>query len=86
MARLKSAIPDAITLEDVWERIGCVPLNRIRMNPPPGYATEKDIITIQDREDRLYELVNGVLVEKTMGLRESALARRMGLYLDVFVN
>src|SRR5262249_1629541 len=40
MGRLKSVIPDAITFEDVWERVGRVPLKRIRMNPPPGYATE----------------------------------------------
>jgi Uma2 family endonuclease len=86
MGRLKSVIPDAITFEDVWERVGRVPLKRIRMNPPPGYATEKDVIRIQDREDISCELIDGVLVEKTVGIIESSVGKRLGRYLDAFVD
>lgn len=68
MGRLKSVIPDDVTIADVWERVGRVPLHRIRMKPPPGYATEQDVTKIHDREDRLYELIDGVLVEKIMGV------------------
>jgi Uma2 family endonuclease len=50
-----------------------VAARRIRANPPPGKATEKDVIAIHDRTDRLYELVDGVLVEKIMSFPESAL-------------
>src|SRR5260370_39695263 len=57
MGRLKSVIPDAITFEDVWDRVGRVPLKRIRLKPPPGYATENDVIRIQDREDTSCELI-----------------------------
>lgn len=32
MSRRKSAIPDALTFEEVWERVGRVPLNRIRIS------------------------------------------------------
>ena len=33
-----------------------VPAERIRLYPPPGCATEEDVIEIQTHEDRLYEL------------------------------
>jgi Uma2 family endonuclease len=86
MGRLKSALPDAMTMKDVWNHVGRVPMNRIRMQPPPGYATEKDVIAIHDREDRLYELIDGILVEKPMGMSESALAKRLGRFLDAFTD
>jgi len=36
------------------------------MNPPPGTATEKDVIAEQKRSRKLCELVDGILVEKAM--------------------
>jgi len=62
------------TAADLVERFGAVPLSRIRHDPAPGTATERDVIEIHDREDRLYELVDGVLMEKTVGTYESYLA------------
>jgi Uma2 family endonuclease len=44
------------------------------MNPIPGTATVKDVVEIEKRENRLYELVDGVLVEKVMGYPESWIA------------
>jgi Uma2 family endonuclease len=41
---------------------------------PPGTATEKDVLTIQQREKRNCELIDGVLVEKPMEFLESNLA------------
>ena len=37
-------------------------------------ATEKDVLEVHAREERLCELVDGILVEKGMGFRESLLA------------
>lgn len=76
------------TLADLMGRIGDVPLHRIRLFPAPGTATVRDVIRLCDREPkRLCELVDGVLVEKAMGVRESRLAARLiqvfGNYLDV---
>ncbi len=45
-----------------------------------------DVIRIRDRERRLFELVNGVLVEKVMGFWESALALELGRLLGNFVT
>ncbi len=63
------------TFAQLHERLGFVPLDRIGLKPPPGAATEADVIRYQEGEPkRLYELVDGVLLEKTMGSRESFLA------------
>src|SRR2546421_188787 len=62
------------TLADLQDRLGHIPEERILMDPPPGTATEQDVIYLDDHEDRICELVEGVLVEKPMGFEESSLA------------
>jgi Uma2 family endonuclease len=73
------------TLADLLERLGDVPLDRIRFHPFPGTATVQDVVEIQDREKRSCELVAGVLVEKTVGLTESSLAGFLLGLLNAFV-
>lgn len=72
-------------LGEILKHLG-VAADRVRAYPPPGKATEKDVIAIHDRTDRLYELVDGVLVEKIMSFPESALTcdliKLLGYYLD----
>ena len=75
-----------LTLADLVERFGPIPAKRIRTNPAPGTATEQDVIDIEARESRLCELVDGVLVEKTVGYYESYLAMRLGHLLTGFVE
>jgi len=62
------------TLADLLEQLGNVPLNRIRVDPPPGTATEEDVVRAEGHTGRCCELIDGVLVEKTMGYLESLLA------------
>ena len=60
---------------DAWLRsLGGVPLHRILLDPPPGTATVADVIRLSHDENRGVELVNGTLVEKPAGLRESCIA------------
>jgi Uma2 family endonuclease len=73
------------TALDLVQRFGAIPLHRVRQNPPPGTATEQDVINLDDHEDRLCELVDGVLVEKTMGAYESYLAMLLGRFLGNYV-
>jgi Uma2 family endonuclease len=62
------------TLAELIERLGDIPLHRIRMKPLPGTATEEDVIAAAEApRKRLCELVDGVLVEKAMGSTESLL-------------
>lgn len=64
------------TVADLWDRLGNVPLDRIRMEPTPGTATIRDLeVLARSRRGRaLCELVAGTLVEKAMGNVESMLA------------
>src|SRR5262245_55154126 len=78
-------MPRAKTLADVMERLGGVPLDRIRFHPPPGTATVQDVIDIQNREGRSCELIEGVLLEKAMGYNESSLALFLAGLLNAFV-
>jgi Uma2 family endonuclease len=82
------AAPAAVleTVADLVEQLGGIPLQRIRMRPLPGTATEQDVLDVESRENRLCELVDGVLVEKAMGIRESILAIALGGYLRDFTR
>ncbi len=71
----------------LMERLGGVPLERIRMDAPPGMATEKDVLALRaGPERRLCELVDGVLVEKAMGVRQAILASEIIQLLGPFVR
>ena len=71
---------------ELVERLGNIPLARICFTPPPGTATERDLLSALRRNDRLYELVDGTLVEKTMGLSESMLAGQVLIEIGVFAR
>jgi len=75
-----------LTATDLAARLGAIPLSRIRFEPPPGSATEQDVIRIHEREGRLYELVDGILVEKTVGAYESKITMLIGHLLLTFVR
>lgn len=75
-----------LTAADLVERFGPVPLSRVRFDPPPGRASERDVVAIHDREDRLYELIDGILLEKTVGTYESYLAGLLVHLLWQFVR
>jgi len=62
------------TLADLLERLGNVPLERVRVHPAPGTATEADVLARPAGQKHICELVDGVLVEKAMGYYESLLA------------
>jgi Uma2 family endonuclease len=72
------------TLADLLERLG-VPAKRVRYCPAPGTATEADVLRNERRENRLCELVDGVLVEKPMGYSESLLAVELARLIKNFV-
>jgi Uma2 family endonuclease len=68
------------------EQLGGIDPSRIRLDPPPGQATEKDLLWLHDRTNRLYELVDGVLVEKAMGYLEGSVANWISFLLQNFLN
>jgi Uma2 family endonuclease len=74
------------TVADLYRRFGPIPFERIRQDPPPGQGTVDDVNRLNDHEDRLYELVDGILVEKTIGLQESIIAGKILTLLNNFVE
>ena len=74
------------TLEDLVDALGNIALGRILIEPAPGTATEADLLVAEQRYDRLYELVDGVLVEKGIGFTESLIAVVFIKLLDDFAG
>ena len=79
-----TALPE--TVSDLLERLKDIPPSRIFLDPRPGKATEQDIIDAVDRDKRLCELVDGVLVEKPMSFYESRLAIMLAYFLEGFLE
>ena len=74
-----ATFPQADSLAEMLHRLGDIPLERILARPAPGTATPRDVLRLCDGEPkRLCELVDGVLVEKAMGHRESRIAVELG--------
>jgi Uma2 family endonuclease len=83
---MSTASPTIKTVADLLRRLGGVPPDRVRFQPRLGNATVQDVIDIQQKEGRLCELIDGVLLEKTVGYTESQLAMYLGVILTAFVN
>lgn len=80
------AVDESMTVADLLDSLGGIDPTRIRLRPAPGDAIEQDVVEIRNRERRLYELVDGVLVEKIMGFRESLIAAAILEFLRTFAR
>jgi Uma2 family endonuclease len=80
---IATAVPPAETFADLHRRLGGIPLERIRMRPAPGTATEEDLLRAPKP---ICELVDSVLVEKAMGNRESLLGLYIGSLIRAFAD
>lgn len=79
--------PKPDTLADALRELGDIPPSRILWTPYPGTATEADALACLDgRPRRLVELIDGTLVEKAMGQRESYIAGLLVFLLTGFVR
>ncbi len=74
------------TFQDVFQAVGDVAPERILLDPPPGEGTEQDVLDRHARTKRLYELVDGILVQKLRGLKQSVVALTVGRLLGNFVE
>lgn len=75
--------PPVKTLGDLLRRLGAIPADRVRFDPLPGTATVADLLK---SENKGCELIDGTLVEKTMGIRESLLAIHLASLLGPVVR
>lgn len=74
------------TLADLVRRLGDIPLDRIRLRPAPGTATVEDVDRIEVKENRLFELVEGTLVEKAMRYESAWVAARLATLINFFLD
>lgn len=74
------------TVAELLKKLGNIPPERVRLEPLPGTATEKDVLEMERRTGRICELVDGVLVEKAMGLTESFLALEIAFVLQLYLK
>jgi Uma2 family endonuclease len=86
MATVIEGAPVYETLADLQRWLGDIPAKRIRLRPLPGTATEDDVVHCKSRFNCLCELVDGVLVEKTMGFFESRLAIVLAYFLERYLE
>lgn len=80
------APPESETLADLVRRLGDIPLDRIRLRPAPGTATVEDVDRIEVKENRLFELIEGTLVEKAMGFESAWVALQLGTLINLYLE
>src|SRR5262245_46549453 len=86
MNRVRTAPPEIRTLGDLLRRLGDIPTDRIRFDPPPGTATEEDVLELDRRYGRGCELIDGTLVEKALGAAESYISWVLGGLLKEYLD
>jgi len=75
------------SVDRLRRHFGGIPAARIRLKPRPGTATEKDLIHENEVVHRgTCELIDGCLVEKAMGARESLMAQMLSYWLLTFLD
>src|SRR5437660_867827 len=75
------------TVADLLHQLGDVPPERVLWDPIPGTATEADVIRHVDGDNkRLVELIDGTLVEKTMGAYEGRLGGLLIHFIESFLD
>lgn len=85
-AKAKLPFEDLGELLALVERLGDIPPSRVCLDPFPGTATERDLLRKHGRPHKLYELVEGTLVEKPMGHVESIVAAELIRVIGNFIR
>lgn len=85
--RSKPPVVKFTTVADLLHRLGGIPPERVVMDPPPGTATEADLLRMQDTlRLGLFELIDRTLVRKPKGTPESYLAGEVHYHLRRFLD
>jgi Uma2 family endonuclease len=82
---LTNVEPKRWTAADLLDRLGPIRLDRIINPPEVGTATVDDVVRLHVQQNRLCELIDGMLVEKAMEFFESVLAGALIEALRQFV-
>lgn len=74
------------TVGELLRELGGVGPDRVLLDPAPGTATEGDLVRLNAGGGRLYELVEGTVVEKPMGFEEGFLEGDIFRILSRFLD
>lgn len=77
--------PPFTYMDELLRNLGGIPPARVRLKPAPGTATLRDLIRLQKKDGRIYELVDGTLVAKPVAFAESNIAVNLTVPLGHFV-
>ena len=66
-----------LSFAEILTQLGGVSPDRVRLDPTPGRATEEDVDRIDCHADRLFELIDGILVEKVYDIYDSLITTRL---------
>jgi Uma2 family endonuclease len=84
---MATQIDSVETMAELLASLGNISPERVIVHPAPGTATEADVLrALAAPRKRICELIEGTLVEKTMGFVESALAIYLSNLLSQFVR
>lgn len=87
MASVLEAPPTTdLTVGDLFDRFGPIPLWRIVFDPLPGTATFDDLMAFYGRTGRFCELIDGILVEKDVSYKASRIAAELIGLVQPFVK
>jgi Uma2 family endonuclease len=74
------------TIANLLRDLGDVPPQRVRLQPFSGTATENDVLHSLDHEDRVYELIDKTLVEKSGGILQSFFISALIQHIGHFIS
>ncbi len=80
------SLAKATTWEERLSDLGNISTSRVRSEPAPGSASVEDVVRLRHTERRLYELVDGTLVEKAKGWQETLLAGVLLQWLNNYLD
>jgi Uma2 family endonuclease len=83
---LDAPTTSGLTVGDLYDRFGAIPLWRSVSDPPPGEATFDDLMAFYHRTGRFCELIDGILVEKDASYKASRIAAKLIGRLQPFVE
>lgn len=75
-----------LTVGDLFDRFGPIPLWRIVFDPAPGTATFDDLMAFYHRTGRFCELIDGILVEKDVSYKASRIGLKLAARITLFVE
>ena len=75
------------TVAELLKELGDISAERILLHPSPGTATVKDVQLLCEKKDfGLFELIDGTLVRKAFGFRESVFTGTLLSFVYTFVK